>query len=273
MKPDESLVGEEASEWLLRAFGWALQQFGGTNFYERTLLVTPTSEHFPERPQPGEDPAVVLFRQVRAHAGMESWPCKLVAQKPDIDTRIAPTIVLENVPRGPGGTFSEPIKKRAPAVITYNPSDQGDAQWLAAVFAHELAHYLGREATEAPPGGTKNWENATDLLAVFMGFGIFLANSAVRFGQFAGVGTRGWKISRTGYLTDVELIFALAIFCILKGIDQKQARGHLKPWLRSALRDATDELGNRASDIEKLRNVVEITRPPSRHRLRRWSAD
>lgn len=272
MESDESVAGQEASEWLLKAFGWALQQFGGADFYERTLLVTPTSEHFPEQTQPGDDAAVVLFRRVRAYAGMESWPCKLVAQKPDINARIAPTIILANAPQGPGGTFSDPAKRGAPAVITYNPSGGGDAQWLVAVFAHELAHYLGHGATEPPPGGPKNWEKATDLLVVFMGFGIFLANSAVRFGQFSETNSQGWRISRLGYLSDVEIVFALGIFCVLKGIDQKQAARHLKPWLRWTLRDSINELARRSSGIERLRGVGGITRPPSRHRLRRWES-
>ena len=69
-------------------------------------------------------------------------------------------------------------------VITYNPSLTDDIDAMIATFAHELGHYLMSTAKTAPPGGWELHELHTDLTAVYLGFGLFLANSARSFGQF-----------------------------------------------------------------------------------------
>jgi hypothetical protein len=103
----EPLVNEEASDWILRTFKSALEQFGADGFYRHTVLVLPTREHFPETsPHPQENVAKV-FARVRAFAGMQKWPCKLIAQAPDMNPIIAPLISMENAPRGPA---SRPVR-------------------------------------------------------------------------------------------------------------------------------------------------------------------
>ena len=72
---------------------------------------------------------------------------------------------------------------------------------MVATFAHELSHYLTATAPEPPPGGWDNWEFATDICASFLGFGIFVANSAFSFNQYTEVDSQGWQSSRGGYLT------------------------------------------------------------------------
>ncbi|PPE75144.1 hypothetical protein C3942_05560 [Solimonas fluminis] len=70
-------------------------------------------------------------------------------------------------------------------------------------------------------------ELATDLAAVFMGFGIFQANSAFSFHQFTEGTTVGWRSSSRGYLSAPSLLFALAIFVVLTDADPKVAERHL----------------------------------------------
>lgn len=248
----EPVVDNEASQWILKTFEWALEQFGTDEFYQRTVLVTPSREHFPDPVTKDSDLATVLFTRVKRYAGMEDWVCQLVAQEPDVDPCIAPTITLENSPAGPGGTFGV---DESQVVITYNPNQLRDPRSLIAIFAHELAHYLGESAETPPPGGEKNWEYATDLLAVMMGFGIFLANSAVQFTQYQEGFTQGWASRAQGYLSESELVYVLAIFCLLKNIQWKQVEPHLKESLHSVFRAATMELERKPNDIEKLRSV------------------
>ena len=78
-----------------------------------------------------------------------------------------------------------------------------------ATFAHELSHvlllgehHLGEDEEDG--------ERVTDLLAVFLGFGVFIANSASRSNVFLGL-IEGRESSRVGYLNDAELAYALAI--------------------------------------------------------------
>ncbi len=118
----------------------------------------------------------------------------------------------------------------------------GQPEALVAVLAHELAHYLTRTAGSPPPGGDKNREYATDLLAVFMGFGLFLANSAVEFQQFTGIDTQGWRSRTLGYLSEFELVYCLAVFCALEQIDRAALLPYLKPSLIPVYDDCLKDL-------------------------------
>ena len=59
------------------------------------------------------------------------------------------------------------------------PMRSSRCRW-SATFAHELARYLVETFEEPAPGGDALLEPAVDIAAVFMGFGLFMANSAVR---------------------------------------------------------------------------------------------
>lgn len=208
----EPLAGSEAADWIIRAFRWALEQYGADVFCNRTELITPTREHFPDVPGDPAQRVASIFERIKTYAGMKDWACKLVAQGPDVNPVVDPLTVVENAPHGPAGTFSMAGAEPAIAQITYNPDSVRDPMALVAMLAHELAHYLGQAASEPPPGGEKNWEFATDLTAVYMGFGFFLCNAAVRFRQFTGIGNQGWVTRRLGYLSEFELTYCLAVF-------------------------------------------------------------
>lgn len=171
---------------------------------------------------------------------MKNWPCKLQAQDPDPELRIAPTVAIRKETHSPLGTFS--AENTDEIIIMYNPAIASNPTQLIATFAHELAHYLTGTCPESPPGGWKNWEFATDIAAVFMGFGVFLANSAFTFSQFSDFDSQGWPSSRSGYLTEPEFSFALAIFIKLKGIDPKTVNSHLKTNIKSFVKKALAEL-------------------------------
>lgn len=52
----------------------------------------------------------------------------------------------------------------------------------------------------------------TDLLTVFLGFGIFTSNAAGRFTQFQDERRQGWSMQRLGYLNEPIYGYALARF-------------------------------------------------------------
>lgn len=247
-------IEDEISSWIFLAFEWALNNYGSDIFHNETVLVTPSSNHFPEKLNSPDGMVKYTFEQVRKYAGMENWPCRLEAQEDDINPVIAPTIVLKGAPSGPAGTFQYSDE----AVITYNTNLINRPESLIATFAHELAHYLSRVAKEHPPGGEEYWEHATDLTAIFLGFGIFLANSAFTFEQYTGVESQGWSASRQGYMSEQEIIYALAVFCILKDIQAIEVISYLDSHLRSSFKKCYRELqGNEhISDLQKI-NVTQ----------------
>jgi hypothetical protein len=251
----EPMVDAEASGWILRAFRWALEQFGTDVFFEHIILVTPTSEHFPSQAGDGHQKALMLFDCVRRLSGMQNWPCKLVAQQPDLNPVVDPITVIQDAPKAPAGTFSISRQEEPEVVITYNPAMVRRPQALIATLAHELAHYLGQASDSPPPGGEKNWEHATDLLAVFTGFGLFLANSATEFQQFTGFNNQGWSSRKLGYLSEFEMVYCLAVFCTLKKIERERLLPHLKRSLIPVYDDCLRDLRRKTDIISELTRI------------------
>ena len=82
-------------------------------------------------------------------------------------------------------------------------------------------------------------------MTVYLGFGIFGANSAFNFSQHRDVMSQGWKYSRHGYLGERGLIFALAIFLELKKQTSDDVEPLLKRHLFSELKKARRYLNKR----------------------------
>ena len=217
------MLDEGTTSWILDTFAWALEQFGTDVFYQHTSLVLPDDTYFPDNLGNEPDVAETLFRRVRKHAHMDDWPCRLVAQEEDANRVVGPALMIQGAPSGPAGTFSMAADRSRTVEISYNPSQLSRPESLIATFAHELAHYLMHSVSSLPPGGEAFEEHATDLVAVFMGFGVFLANSAFSFSQYTDVDSQGWQTFAQGYLSESELVYCLAVFLHLKGIDRREA--------------------------------------------------
>lgn len=236
----KSLLSQPDIEFQVATFKWLLKNFGGDDFYKTINLVLPTKEYFPSKVDSPEGAAIETFEAVKKHAGLENWACKLEIQEEDANPVVAPTLAIQNGPASPHGTFQETEENEV--IITYNPALASQPIQLIATFAHELAHYLTATSKEEPPGGWDNWEFATDITATFLGFGVFMSNSAFSFSQFSNSDAQGWKSSRNGYLSETEHIYALAIFNGLKGLPIESASEHLKPHLKKLLKKAHKEL-------------------------------
>lgn len=246
------ILGESEVEFQVQTYTWLLKYFGGQDFYEKTQLILPTRDFFPAVVSSEQEAALETFYSVKKYAGMQDWSCTLIQQEQDIDVRITPTISIQNVEPSPLGTFQ--IDKNTQAIISYHPDLVKQPTKMVATFAHELAHYLTSGAPEAPFGGWENWEFATDITATFLGFGLFMANTATEFHQFTDSDAQGWQYNRNGYLTEAEHIFALAIFLGLQAIPVDTAKQHLKPSLRSLLTAAYKQVEslNLLSELKKV---------------------
>ncbi|MGH1404889.1 MAG: hypothetical protein ACRBDL_11675 [Alphaproteobacteria bacterium] len=178
----KSLLTDEEFFFLIDTYKWLLKHYGGKDFYQNTSLVLPTSEFFPGFDTKGFTPEN-LFVDVKKHASMQEWDCKLVEQDDDPERQLSAGVLVQGQEHNPLGTFS--IDENDKVIITYNPKQRPDQ--LVATFSHELAHYLTAGCEEEPPGGWENWEFATDIAAVFLGFGVFMANDAFQFSQYTNV--------------------------------------------------------------------------------------
>lgn len=229
-------VSADEYEWLMACFAWLTREFGGVERVRATPLVLPVINFFPASKLEGHDRALELFEQVKALCGMTEWQCDLVPGTRDRERKIATAHLLRHEGRPPPlGTFGYADGRY---YITYNPSALAQPLSLIATFAHELSHYLLHSAATKPPGGRELEEHATDLGAVFLGFGTFLANSAKNFSQFQTESEQGWQMQSQGYLSENALVTGLAIFVLLSGTDEKAAERDLKAYLRGPFRNA-----------------------------------
>lgn len=252
------VLDDDSTEWLFDAYAWALRNFGGDAFHRDTLLVTPTDRHFPDKSfETPQEKVFAAFVRVRTYAGMQGWPCELAALSPGMDPPRPPAI-SSVTPRGPQGAVSIHEEKQS-IPIAFDPGMTAKPLVLIAAFAQQLAFHLGRTTEEESPGGDELRGPATDLLAVFMGFGLFLANSAMTVCRGGCCGT---SVQKLGFLTESEFVYALAIFCVLKNIPNADVEPHLKKALRPFFRKAVKELEKtRGDDIVRLKTLAG---PPAR---------
>jgi hypothetical protein len=211
-------------DWQFNSFAWLLRGCGGFPKFLDTTLVLPIEQHFPDRGMQGHAAVAALFRRVRDHAGMADWPCLVEPEPSAAAPALAPA----------------PDRLR---VIHYF-MDEKDPGLLVAHFAHELARYLVESFEEPPPGGAPLYEHAIDLAAVFMGFGVFMANSAAQNPR--------WD------LNEGELVHALAMFCQLRKLPAEAVDPHLNAHVRKYLRLAMRDLSQSASQFQRLRSVFAV---------------
>lgn len=202
-----------------------------------------------------------LLAAVKKAAGMGGWPCELRPGDSERPAQVGFALLLKHHDAPPPcGTSEVRGDDGAPKVIiTYNPALTADPTAMIATFAHELGHFLMSTAKTAPPGGWALHELHTDLAAVYLGFGLFLANSARNFSQFQSAGEMGWSSRRQGYLSEAALVTGLAIVERLGGRDPLAAAPYLKTYLASDLRKAVRGLGRLNPDLPASVAAIELS--------------
>lgn len=267
------VLPDASRQWLWDAYGWALRQFDAGVFYHETSLVTPSNKHFPGRANSVHAMAELIFNQVKTHAGVHHWPCRLWDPSLALPEP-APILQVEGPLRGSHAVMPVNTDPCHVLAVPYNPHQVNKPQALIADFAHILAHYLGTTATEPPPGGPDNWPYATELVAIFMGFGIMFANSAYTFRGGCG-SCYNPLAERTAYLSQDEATYALALFCVLKDIPNADVLKELKSYLRAVYKKAVKEIRrdrvamanleqNRLAQMAEVSPTLKVDRFPDR---------
>jgi len=142
-------------------------------------------------------------------------------------------------------------------VLRDGPARHGPEGVDLEVEARVLQHADACRGRHALP------EHATDLASVFLGFGIFTANSAFHFQQFSNSQTFGWRSRSLGYLGEVDCAAALAIYAELCGVEDGHITQHLKENPRGYFKSVRKQLRKWRAELDGLREV-----PASK---KRWS--
>jgi hypothetical protein len=211
-------VTEEQKRWVDSSFLRLAGLLGSDRLLEATVVL-PTSEYFPDPYDRSEAALQSMFERVAGHMRLNpsDIDVKLFASADEVTRDLAPFRSGET--SGAAGLYHHDPAERPH--ISINETELEDPMALVAVLAHELGHIILLR-----PGlvdrAAADMEPLNDLLTVFLGFGIFPANSAFRFEQHQDYSKQGWSARRLGYLSEEQLGYALARFAFERG-EQKPA--------------------------------------------------
>ncbi len=237
------VLDESSVSWLFETFLWATKYLDKDVFYHKTLLVLPSNEFFPGHSNNAADMAQLMFDKVREYAQLQHWPTRLLAQDScQLEQAVLPYI--KGQLRG-SGAIDQSSQNEQYFAIAYNPAQVKDPQAMISHFAQTLAYYLLLISPDKPQYAEQNLAQLSEVVGVFMGFGIFLANSAFNYKNITCGSCRTASTDRNSYLSQYDITYALAIFCVLKGIEKKQVLSSLKSTLRSFFKKAYKEVKKR----------------------------
>ncbi len=239
----QPLLEDEAIEWLFQAFAWSIGNFGAVP--EGRVLVTPSNRHFPGREESPEGMATLILERVKGYAGVSHWPTRAVDQRG-----------YQNDPRAEPG-IAEVLASEGELTLTlfYEPQQLANPQAMIANYAHAIAHHMGTQAAEPPFCEADQWLHLMEAVAVYLGFGLIMANTAHPY-RGGGCGScRSPAMDRSGFLAETEVTYALAIFCVLKAIPAAEVTPHLKGALRPFFKKALKDVAGREDDLALLRRV------------------
>ncbi len=239
-------------DWQFATWRAFLMRFGGVADLKSSSLILPNAAFFPPTDAQGHARVEHIFAQVKALAGLSEWHCQLVAQPERPERKVGDFLHVQiESDETPLGTFAVEGNE---VVITYDPASMADPVTLIATLIHELSHYMIASALPDIYQDEETHEFATDLLTVYLGFGLFGANRAFQFKQHGDSFSQGWQYSRQGYLDERAWCFALAIFFCLRGEDHSIAKPFLKSHLYADLQKAFRYLtGPRSGAMNALR--------------------
>jgi hypothetical protein len=193
--------------WIERRMRWLADQLGIDRLLHAKVI------------EPSEDLFAPLF-STDMRNGIHQLLDHLCGYMGVLPTKISLEIVSDEQMPEASGLYEHGER----SIISVAVSQLLDPVRLVATLIHELAHevLLGGGFLTVSVG---DHEHLTDLLTVFLGTGIFLANATLR--DFS---SRGWQtISRQGYLSAREFGYAFALFAFLRGETEPSWAEHLRP--------------------------------------------
>jgi len=213
-------ITDEERLWVDQGF-YRLEKLLGRKRMLESRAVLPTPDGFPDHYD--KSPAAAERLCVRACNYMQVDRDQLTLEIFSDETEE----LQEIVPHWHGGSSGcagfyahdndcEEERGRKQKLVAIRGTHLKDPLCLVAVMAHELGHVilLGGGLISSK---TADHEPLTDLLTVFLGFGVFNANAAGRFKQFQDERHQGWSMQRVGYLSEEIYGYALARFARERG--------------------------------------------------------
>ena len=265
------IIDEESKEWIFDTFAWCIDQLDGDFFNNNSELILPNNSFYPGSSSSVEEMAESIFTNTLKYTGMTSWPIKLVPLQ-NFTQKPMPRLSFESILRGENAKISASISDHesshvnrevsykvegeevVPTIdIAFHASQLNQPQDLIAYLVQRQAGILvfqndantstntSETMTSGAPGGNEVLAQTIDLVACFMGFGVIFANTAYQFKGGCG-SCNDRNLNRQPALPELETVYALALFSVMKGIDIQPIKKELKSHLYKPFRQAHKEL-------------------------------
>jgi tetratricopeptide (TPR) repeat protein len=234
----KSPLAAEQRRWINERFAWLRSQFGEDRL--RGIVVTPTDRFFPGRYTPTAEGAAMLLDRLCGYMDVD---------RNRLDLQLYTSPSADPVP----AAFN-PILQRGYALGAFQEEEGRITIWLeqsrltepdsaVSTLAHELGH-VHLLADKRCDRSTPDHEPLTDLLAVYFGLGIFVANNAIREVNWRTGNVEGWSLSRQGYLNMPEHAYALALYALSRGEHHPHWLKFLRPDLRALFKTESKYLAS-----------------------------
>jgi len=252
-------IDEDVADWQFEGYAWLIKNLGLQKALSDTELWLPADVHFGDmKNYNGHDLAQYIFRKICERSKMDSQAIKLTAVEENMGGFLGDSAILKTIGNRACGRYFLAEKDNGDGFneeITYDIGLCETPMNLIATLAHESAHAIHSRSHAALDVEPELYELFTDLTAVYLGYGIFLANSRFSFAS----DSRGWQAQGAGYLPEADLVFATAIFMKIKNIPLETAKPYLKPKLFKILKKSFKQLGSWGDEIEALKALVPIS--------------
>ncbi len=259
------VIDESSREWIFDTFAWCMQQLDGDFFKESSELILPNNSFYSGSSTSVEEMANSIFSNTTKYTGMTSWPIKLVSTE-NFQQKEMPPLLFGSRLRGNSAKVSvQPdyqIDKTANSNLSYKVEGEvvvssrtsqptidiafhsaqlNQPQDLIAYLVQIQASILVNQHGILPPGGKELLPQTIDLVACFMGFGVIFSNTAYQFKGGCG-SCNNRNLNRQPALPELETVYALALFCVMKEVEVKAVKRELKSHLYKAFRQAHKEI-------------------------------
>lgn len=233
LKPRLPLVAE-LQEWVDDSFV-RLAELLGSELMLNARVLRPTQEDFPDTYDGSEESLTRMLNRVAEAMLVDAGEIEvtLFSEDGDMIRNLMPFYSGKSA--GAAGLYYHDPRSRPQ--ISINETQLKNPDSLVATLAHELGHILllrpglvGRDERDMEP--------LTDLVTVFLGLGVFTANSAFQFKQFTGVQSQGWSTRRQGYLSEEMFGYALARFAYERGESKPEWTSYLATNIASYFRQS-----------------------------------
>ena len=239
-------VSEEERLWVDEGFHRLARMLGSSRL-QNTKVILPTDEFFPDSWDGTQIALKALFRRVCGYMRVDPNRVDLEVIPDSSELReLLPTYHHES--SGPAGLHFGGDGEELP-LVAVSQSQLKDPMAVVATLAHELGHviligggHISRDAEDMEP--------MTDLVTVYLGLGVFTANSALRYTKFQDDRREGWSVKRLGYLPEVVYGYALAVFAKERGEEKPLWTAHLSTNLKAYFKQSAEWLRKQSAPIQ-----------------------